>query len=75
LHGLIERQPHRHTYQVTRDGLRLALFCTRTYARLLRPGLALILPEALPSDSPLRHQFDKLEVALKEWTEQAKLAA
>jgi hypothetical protein len=75
LHGLIERLPHMHAYQVTSDGLRLALFCTRTYARLLRPGLALILPETIPSNSPLRRQFDKLEVALKDWTEQAKLAA
>ena len=75
LHGLIERLPHSHAYQVTRDGLRLALFFTRTYSRLLRPGLSLILPEAVPSDSPLRRQFDKLEVALKQWTEQAKLAA
>jgi hypothetical protein len=74
LHGLIERRPHTQAYQVTADGLRLALFCTRTYSRLLRPGLALISPEAIPSNSSLRRQFDKLEVAMKDWTEQAKLA-
>ena len=40
LHGLIERIPGTHRYQVTRLGWRTALFCTRTYNRILRPGLA-----------------------------------
>jgi hypothetical protein len=75
LHGLIERLPDTHAYQVTQDGLRLALFYTRTYSRLLRPGLSLILPKAVPSDSPLRRQFDQLESALQHLTDQAKLAA
>jgi hypothetical protein len=39
LHGLIERQAGRHAYQVTDRGLRVALFFTRTYARIVRPGL------------------------------------
>ena len=46
LHGLIERIPGTHRYQVTRLGWRTALFCTRTYNRILRPGLAQILPIA-----------------------------
>ena len=75
LHGLIERLPNRHAYQVTQDGLRLALFCTRTYSRLLRPGLSIIRPEEVPSDSPLRRKFDKLEVILQDWIDQAKLPA
>ena len=36
-HGLIERIPKSHRYDVTLTGLRIAWFFTRTYARLLRP--------------------------------------
>src|SRR3954449_12794635 len=60
LHGIIERIPHSHRYQLTADGLRLALFFSRTYARLLRPKLAQIMPQAPPQASPLRVAFDRL---------------
>ncbi len=46
LHGLIERIPHTQRYRVTREGLRTALFFTRVYGRILRPGLARIIPAA-----------------------------
>src|SRR5512133_1833780 len=36
LHGLIQRIPKSHRYEVTPAGLRIALFFSRTYARLLR---------------------------------------
>ena len=48
LHGLIERLPHTHRYQVTEFGWRVALFFTRTYARVIRPGLVQIVPHAPP---------------------------
>ena len=60
LHGIIERIPHSHRYQLTSDGLRIALFSSRTYARLMRPKLAQIMPEAPPTASPLRAAFDRL---------------
>ena len=44
LHGLIERLPKSFRYRVTDFGLRVALFFTRAYNRLLRPGLATALP-------------------------------
>ena len=44
LHGLIQRIPKSHRYDVTPAGLRTALFFSRTYARLLRPKLAQIMP-------------------------------
>src|SRR3954452_12579365 len=50
LHGIIERIPHSHRYRVTREGSRAALFCTRTYSRLLRPGLAQVIPEEARED-------------------------
>ena len=75
LHGLIVRLPGTHRYRVTSEGLRVALFFTRTYARLLRPGLARIFSAALPNDEVLRPYFDDLEAALDRWVEQAQLAA
>ncbi len=75
LHGLIARIPHTHRYRVTDEGLRTALFFTRVYARILRPGLARILPAAPPGDTALRPYFDKLEVAIDHWADQVKLAA
>src|SRR5205814_1057807 len=54
LHGIIERIPHSHRYQLTPGGLRIALFFSRIYARLLRPKLAQIMPQAPPMTSPLR---------------------
>jgi len=38
LHGLIARIPKTHRYRLTSFGLRTALFCTRIYNRILRPG-------------------------------------
>jgi hypothetical protein len=75
LHGLIVRLPHTHRYRVTDDGLRTALFFTRVYARILRPGLARITPLAPPGDITLRPYFDKLEVAIDHWIDHAQLAA
>ncbi len=46
LHGIIERIPHSHRYQPTSEGLRMALFFSRTYARLLRPKPAEIIPNS-----------------------------
>ncbi len=75
LHGLIARVPGTQRYRVTALGLRTALFFTRTYARLLRPGLARILPDVPATDDELRPYFDALEAALDHWVEQANLAA
>lgn len=49
-HGLIQRIPRTHRYQVTGTGLRNALFLTRACSRLLHGGLAEIAgPLAQPS--------------------------
>ena len=69
LHGLIERCPHQHRYQVTDQGWRMALFCTRAVNRLLQPGLAQVLPAAAPN--PLQDQLSKLEKVLDRWLGQA----
>jgi len=75
LRGLIRRIPHTHRYEVTEQGLRYALFLTRSYDRLLRPGLAAVLPNQAASDSTLRASFRQLEIAMTSWAQQAKLAA
>jgi hypothetical protein len=75
LHGIIERIEGTHRYQLTDFGLRAALFFTRTYARLLRPGLAQIMPRAPASPSKLRAQLDKVRATIDTLTEEANLAA
>lgn len=75
LHGLIERIPETHRYQVTEFGWRVAFFFTRTYARLIRPGLAQIIPQAPPTNNRLRLRFDQLDLAMKDWVAQANLTS
>jgi hypothetical protein len=75
LHGLIERVPDTHRYQVTEFGWRVALFFTRTYARVIRPGLARIVPDAMPLDDTLARRFDQLDRAMDDWIAQANLTA
>jgi hypothetical protein len=75
LHGLIERIPKTHRYRPTGFGFRVAMFCTRTYARILRPGLGLVLPTTSSFPSALRRSFDKLEQEINSWVDQAKMAA
>ena len=55
--------------------MRTTLFFTRTYARILRPGLARILPGAPGDDRLLRPAFGKLDVAIDHFLDQAKLSA
>ena len=61
LHGLIERMPNSFRYRVTDLGFRAALFFTRTYNRLLRPGLAAALPALHAIDGPLKRAFDRID--------------
>src|SRR5882672_7854791 len=75
LHGLIERLPKSHRYRVTNRGWRTALFCTRSYNRLLRPGMAQVIPEQALDDSKLRRSFDQLDQAFDLWCEQQKVPA
>ena len=72
---MIERIPGTHRYRVTREGSRAALFCTRTYNRLLRPGLAQIIPAEAREDSDLRRAFDEFDQKIDHWITQEKVAA
>ena len=75
LHGLIERIANSFRYRVTDFGLRIALFFTRTYNRLLRPGLAAALPALRAIATPLKRAFDALNSQIDSTAKQAQLAA
>ena len=75
LHGMIERIPGTHRYRVTAQGGRAALFCTRTYNRLLRPGLAQIIPEEARDNTELRREFDQLDAKIEKWMDEQKMVA
>lgn len=75
LHGLIERIPKTHRYCLTSFGFCVAVLGTRTYARILRPGLGLALPATSSFPCPMRRSFDRLEQEVTSWVDQAKLAA
>ena len=74
LHQIIERTPHTNRYQVTTFGLQVAMFFTRTYNRLLRTGLSEMC-DPVPTDTPLRRQFDRLDKTITDMVEQLNLAA
>ena len=71
LRGLIASIPKSHRYQVTPYGLRIALFCSRTYSRLYRDGLSLI---ATPS-TRLGRAFHAVERHIDDLCSHVKLAA
>jgi hypothetical protein len=75
LHGLIERIPNCHRYHVTDSGFRTALFLTRAYARLIRPGLAVALDDAPPSPTMLRAAMKHVDRAVDRIWNQHRIAA
>lgn len=76
LHGLIEQIPKTRRYVVTDLGFRAALFISRCYSRLLRPGLADLAPNCEPPASvPLRRAFEQVDRAIEEGWEAQQLAA
>lgn len=75
LHGLIQRIPKTHRYRLTSLGFRTTVFCTRSYARIFRPGLGMVLPTACPVPGSLRRTFDKVEQEINAWIQQAKMVA
>ena len=74
LHGLIERIPRTHRYRLTHRGLQIAAFWTRTYSRLLRPGLAQ-LGDPTAEHAPLRRKLVELYAAIDTACEQVNLVA
>ncbi len=74
LHQIIERTSGTHRYRLTDRGLRIALFFTRTYNGLLRPGLGRILPDFSKLSCSRRRAFHKLDREVTTWLQQAQFA-
>ena len=75
LHGLIQRTPKTHRYQVTDLGFRAGLFFSKVYSRILRPGFAFVLPDVVATDAKLRRAFRNVNSEVENWIENAKLVA
>jgi len=75
LHGLIERVKKSNRYHLTRQGIQVAMFFTRSYARILRPGMAQITGQDWADCSSLRRSFDQLLRHVDQLVVDAKLAA
>jgi hypothetical protein len=50
--GLITRRPHSNTYDLTSDGLRFGIFCTKVCNRVLGPLFTADQPQAPRSATP-----------------------
>ena len=61
LKGLITRIPRTHRYVVTTYGLRVALFFSKLYLRVLRPGWRTVAEAAHDVSRPLRQAFRRVE--------------
>ncbi len=72
---IARRTPGCFRTRIATFGFRAALFFTRTYNRLLRPGLATALPDRHAADGPLKRAFDKVQTSLAAWLQQQKLVA
>ncbi|MFR9781084.1 hypothetical protein ACL02O_34250, partial [Micromonospora sp. MS34] len=68
--GLIRRIEHTHTYVLTPDGQRLAIFYTKLNDRLLRPLLAADQPQAPPD---LRHALTAIDHHVNDYIARARL--
>jgi hypothetical protein len=76
LHGFIMRIAKTNRYLVTTEGLKTALFITKTHNRLLRPGLSLIAANnQTENNHKLNKIFKYLDVAMNEVHAKAKMAA
>jgi len=74
LHGVIRRIPGTHRYQITQQGLRLALFYTRFQARVIRPGLSYIMAGATTPKPDAANPFERLQRAVDLCCREACLA-
>lgn len=75
---LISKIPHTHRYQLTPFGRRIAVLFTKTYGRVLTPGITALdprLPDEIARRSPLATAWRRLETTLDEYTTAVLTAA
>jgi hypothetical protein len=68
--GLIRRLARSNTYVLTKDGMRVAIFYTKVYGRVLRPLLAVDHPPASPE---LRQAFQVIDTHVTATIDRARL--
>jgi hypothetical protein len=76
--GLIRRLQKAHRYELTTVGRAVAVLFTKSYARVLAPGLAILdprLPEDIRRRSPLATAWRTLQRALDDFIERSLVAA
>ena len=76
--GIIMRIPHTNRYQLTPLGRRVAVLFTKTYGRVLAPGLVeldLSLPEGIARRSPLAQAWRNLDRSLDDYINNQLIAA
>lgn len=76
LHGLIERVPRTHDYQITSQGLRVAMLFIKLHNRILRPGLSQLFdgcPKA--PNRTVAKAIKTLDQALDDLLSEAKIGA
>ena len=73
LHGLIQRLPKTHRYRLSDEGLRIALFYTRAYARILRPAMAPLIPTPTDASPDSLRRFKAAEAAVNAWCDDARV--
>jgi hypothetical protein len=76
LNGIVSRVPHSHRYVLTAHGRRIALFMSKSYARIVRPVLHRIDP-TLPDDADdqLRLAWQQCERQIDSVIAEAKMSA
>jgi len=76
LHGLIRKVHRSYRWEVTDEGMRIALFVTKVYARLLRPGLSAVRKShGTRCDRPAIRALRALDGAIDTLIREARLAA
>jgi hypothetical protein len=74
LHGLIERKRGTQRYQLTSLGLKTALFYSRIYQRVIRPGLSLLNASPPHANAKLTRALQQFETELSDYLAQQKAA-
>jgi hypothetical protein len=70
LHGIIERVPRTHTYRLTPDGIRVAVFYTKLHRRLLGPLLDADQP---PAPIEVRRALATIDHTINDYITNARL--
>ena len=75
LKGLIHRIPRTTRYTVTTYGLRVALFYTKVFLRILRPGWAALIDSSSVLPKPLRQALAAVQAEIDKLAAEANLEA